>query len=75
MAPNAETTGNLLSAHDVRLTEHERRIKAVETAVMDIRDELLGRPSWAVCILLTLLTSSTVGLLVAFINLQAGRTP
>jgi len=59
------------SGHATQLAEHERRIRSVEYAVLDIRDRLLGRPSWVVVALITLLTSSTVGLLVAVINIQS----
>ena len=50
------------SGHETTLNDHERRISEVEKAIIDIRDRLLARPSWAVLSLISLLTSAVVGL-------------
>jgi len=42
----------------------EKRVGAVEQAIIDIRDKLLGRPSWAVMVIITMLSSICVGLIV-----------
>jgi len=47
-----------------RIKDHERRITIVETAIFEIRDKLLQRPSWFVAIVITALVSALVGLLI-----------
>lgn len=42
----------------------EKRVVVVEQAILDIRDRLLGRPSWAVMTIITVLSSICVGLIV-----------
>jgi hypothetical protein len=42
--------------------------KYIKGDIREIRDELRGRPSWAVSIYMTLTTSACVGLLVAYLS-------
>lgn len=44
------------------------QIKELFEAVAMIKDDLLKRPSWAVTIIITVLTSSCVGLLVVLLK-------
>jgi len=60
----------------VKGTENEQRIIALErdvsdmkTDIREIKDRLLGRPTWAVAVILTLLSSACVGLLVTVFSL------
>ena len=39
--------------HESELKDVQRRISIMEIAIVDIRDKLLGRPSWMVTLLLT----------------------
>jgi len=70
MPPDSTTHCQDHSGHESRLRSTEARLKAVEEAVLEIRDKLLTRPSWAICALLTLLSSATVGLAIALIKLK-----
>lgn len=53
--------------NEQRIISLEKRIGSVEKAVIDIRDRLLGRPSWAVMLIITMLSSISVGLIVKVI--------
>ena len=70
MSPDSATHCQDHSGHESRLKSTEARLKVVEEAVLDIRARLLARPSWAICVLLTLLSSATVGLAIALIKLK-----
>ena len=48
----------------VRIVSLERRINVVEEAIVQIRDTLLGRPSWLVLFAMTGMSSAIVGLLI-----------
>ena len=50
------------------IAEIKRRMDSYEDTVCDIRDRLLGRPSWAVLAIITTLTSLSIGLLVVVIK-------
>lgn len=39
--------------HETELKEIQRRVDVIEKAIVDIRDCLLGRPSWLVALALT----------------------
>lgn len=39
--------------HESELKDVQRRICIMEVAIVDIRDKLLGRPSWPVTLMLT----------------------
>lgn len=52
------------ATNKTKIEDHEKRLTAVEQAVIDIRDHLLNRPSWAVMAIITVLSSACVGLLV-----------
>jgi hypothetical protein len=39
--------------HESELRDFQRRISIMEIAIVDIRDKLLGRPSWMVTLMLT----------------------
>jgi len=39
----------------------QRRMENVEHAILDMRDRLLGRPSWAVCTIIAFLSSVSIG--------------
>lgn len=49
---------------DVSFKEHKLEVSKnsdeLWRVVTEIRDKLLGRPSWAVCVIITILTSITV---------------
>lgn len=66
----AETTKTcaLHSGVEERLGDHDRRLTVTEHAILDIRDKLLGRPSWSVCVIITFLCSTVVGLAVALLT-------
>jgi len=49
-------------------TDIKPQIKGLYDTVTFIKDSLLQRPSWAVTILITVLSSACVGLFVAFIR-------
>ena len=49
----------------VKQQDNERRIALLEKAIIEIRDRLLGRPSWMVTVVVTVLSSAVIGLLVA----------
>jgi len=64
----------------VKGTENEQRIIALERDmsevrkdIRDIKETLLGRPTWLVTFLLGGSWSLAVGLLVAFIRVKAGH--
>lgn len=38
--------------------------------IKEIKDDLLRRPSWSISAIITILSSATVGLLVAFMSKQ-----
>lgn len=44
--------------------EYDKKFTDFGKTLGDIRDRLLGRPSWAVTVILTVLTSTCVGLIV-----------
>ena len=46
-----------------RIQALEKTVDKVQSAIEDIRDRLLGRPSWVVLFLLTVMSSTIVGLL------------
>lgn len=53
-----------------RLTASEGDIREMFGDIKDIKDDLLRRPSWAISAIITILSSATVGLLVAFMSKQ-----
>jgi len=66
-----------MSENCVRGTENEQRIIALERDISevkkdirDIKDTLLGRPTWIITFLLGGSWSFTVGLLVAFLKMK-----
>ena len=63
----------------VKGTENEQRIIALErdvsemkSDIKEIKDRLLGRPTWIVTVLITLLSSACVGLLVTVLRIKLG---
>jgi len=44
------------------------RVKGLEDAVLEIRENLLQRPSWAVSITITVLTGLCVGLIMKIVS-------
>ena len=48
-------------ALDKRITSMEDSMNVMAKDIKEIRERLLGRPSWAVCVIITLLSSLTVG--------------
>ncbi|HUU35459.1 MAG TPA: hypothetical protein VMW48_15445 [Vicinamibacterales bacterium] len=48
--------------HTTRIKDLERRMNTVEEAVFEIRDRLLGRPSWFVSLVITALVTACVGM-------------
>jgi hypothetical protein len=63
-ATNEERIGVLeASLVDVRSDVHD-----IRKDIGMIRDKLAGRPSWSVSVVITILSSSSVGLLVALAN-------
>lgn len=50
-----------LENHEVRITQNADIIEEVKKIMINIKDNLLGRPSWAVCIIIALLSSIAVG--------------
>jgi len=60
-----EKEGCVLGArNEQRIKGLEARILKVEEAIIDIRDRLLGRPTWIVMTIITILSSACVGLIV-----------
>jgi len=57
---NAEKIIALEKRADINDTDHHEFSKTIK----EIRDHLLNRPSWAVTVILTILTSTCVGLIV-----------
>jgi hypothetical protein len=57
--------GERIVALEGRMTGVEDDVRAIKHDVREMRDQLAGRPSWAVVTYITLMTSATVGLLVA----------
>ena len=55
-----------------RIDDTNNRISAVENAIIDIRDRLLGRPTWVIVFLLTFLSSAVVGLVVMLFRMMKG---
>lgn len=53
-----------------RINSLEKRAEKFETAITEIRDRLLGRPSWAVLIIITAMSSLIVGLILALLNMK-----
>jgi len=54
--------------NSTKIMSMEKRMGNVETAITDIRDRLLGRPTWIVTFALTALTSICVGLMIALLK-------
>jgi len=61
----------------VKGTENEQRIVALErdvsemkSDIKEIKDRLLGRPTWIVTVLITILSSACVGLLVTVLRIK-----
>ena len=50
--------------HESELKDVQRRISIMEIAIVDIRDKLLGRPSWMVTLLLTTMFGISSSLIV-----------
>lgn len=51
-----------------RLSTSEESIREMFEDIKEIKDDLLRRPSWAISAIITVLSSATVGLLVAFMS-------
>ena len=54
--------------NEQRIVSLERDMKDMKTDIKDIKDRLLGRPTWFVTIALTFLSSTCVGLLIALMR-------
>lgn len=54
-----------LARLETRADKIEENVANIFKIITDIKDNLLKRPSWAVLAMITLLSSATVGLLVA----------
>ena len=54
-----------------RIVGLEQDVSEVKAAINDIRDRLLGRPSWIVLFLFTIMSSAIVGLVTMILH-QAG---
>ena len=55
--------------NETKIKDVERRMGIVEQAVLDIREKLIGRPSWTVVFIITTLTSSSLAMATAIIML------
>ena len=53
-----------------RQSTSEESIREMFEDIKEIKDDLLRRPSWAISAIITILSSATVGLLVAFMSKQ-----
>ena len=53
-----------------RIDNMEKDISQITLAINDIRDKLLGRPSWVVLFLLSGMSSAIVGLIIMLIRGQ-----
>ena len=67
------TRSNMLIETEVarleqRQSASEDNIREIFEDIKEIKDDLLRRPSWAISALITILSSATVGLLVAFVS-------
>ena len=51
-----------------RIKSLEKDMGEVKEAITDMRDRLLGRPSWIVLFMFTAMSSTIVGLLFALLN-------
>lgn len=51
-----------------RVSTLEREMGEVRGTLVEIRDKLLQRPSWSICIIITMLSSVSVGLFVAMVT-------
>jgi len=60
----------MLNPSSDRLTRLETQMFSVQGDIEEIKTSLLGRPSWAVTFILTVLSSMVVGLAVALASLQ-----
>ena len=47
-----------------RVATLEQCQKTTSKDIAEIKNKLLGRPSWAVCVIITFLTTTTTGLLI-----------
>lgn len=74
MAKASQPCAHLCAEHsglNARLADSERRLNIMEKALYEMRDMLLGRPSWTVCVMITILTSAVVGMAIALLKLTA----
>ena len=68
MPENTQTTKNTVNITNLAREVSELKVEIADakqefvTAVNDIREKLLGRPSWGICLVITSLCSTVVGL-------------
>lgn len=65
MATNSQAQLDLAESFDTHCRIQNGSLRALWKTVNETNDNLNRRPTWAVCIIVTLLCSVTVGLLVA----------
>lgn len=53
-----------------RILSLEKRFNDVAADIKEIKEKLLGRPSWFISLLISGLISALVGLIVAFVNIN-----
>ena len=51
-----------------RVIRNARDIVTMQECVSDIRDRLLGRPTWAVCVIVAVLSTTSVTLLALLLS-------
>jgi len=58
--------------NEQRIVSLERDMSDIKNDIKDIKDRLLGRPTWVVTCLITILSSTCVGLLIMVIRIKLG---
>ncbi len=64
--------GERIVALEGRMAGVEDDVKTIKHDVREVRDQLAGRPSWAVVTYITMTTSATVGMAVALLTTVGG---
>lgn len=59
---NELDTATRLATLEAQTAQHDKALASMSTDIKDIKDNLLQRPSWAVSIIITILTTLCVGL-------------
>lgn len=55
------------SGLDARISTVERETSEIKKAILEMRNTLLGRPSWFVCFMFTAMSSMIIGLAIALV--------